>query len=78
MLYVAVWYVSIRPVVMRVKEEPRSDITVPSRTYIDTFSFTRSDSNIIQLSLAHNMRNFVYNCVSAQLYYCCVLFITDV
>ena len=26
MLYVAIWYVSIRPVVMRVKEEPVRDI----------------------------------------------------
>ena len=35
MLYVAVWYVSIRPVVMRVKEELQSSSSFTLITYRD-------------------------------------------
>ena len=35
MLYVAIWYVPIRPVVMRVKEELQSSSSFPLITYRD-------------------------------------------
>ena len=50
MLYVAIWYVSIRPVVMRVKEELECPIEVyctigKNNSFTITVIMTRSDRN---------------------------------
>ena len=47
--------------VMHVHYIARSDVTVDSRTYVDTALFTQVTHKVTSFSLVHLLRNILYN-----------------